>query len=264
MKRLMTATLGLGAVLGAALMATSVSAEDQLEIRWGTSPGYKPFIYKTEDGQLTGFDYEIGAALCAELNAECTWVEQAWDGIIPGLQANNYDAILASMSITEERKKVIDFTIPYQAAPTVFIAKDGVELNDAYESGLEGVTIGTQAGTVQHKFLEAKYPNAEIKTYPAQDEVWLDLKSGRIDATFVGAPQAESWLKSDDGAGFGLSGTEHESEEFFGIGAGIGVRQGEEELRDKISEAIRAIEASGEYKKINDRYFETNIYPATN
>ncbi len=168
------------------------------------------------------------------------------------------------MSITAERSKVIDFTIPYQASPTVFIAKSGVELNDAYETGLEGVTIGTQAGTVQQKFLEAKFPKATIKTYPSQDEVWLDMKSGRVDATFVGAPQAESWLKSDDGAGFALAGTEHESQEFFGVGAGIGVRQGETELRDKLSAAIRAIEANGEYKKINDRYFETNIYPATN
>lgn len=261
MKKILAATIGIVAIVCAATAIPTVTVAEELNIRWGTSPGYKPFIYKNEDGTLTGFDYEIGKALCAELNANCTWVEQAWDGIIPGLLAKNYDAILASMSITEERSKVIDFTVKYYHAPNVFITKEGTKLDDTYGK-LSGVKVGVQAGTTQHKFLQAKYPKAKIKTYPTQDEVWLDLKAGRIDTTFVTVPQAGSWLKSNNGKGFALSGSTHSDKKYFGVGEGIGVRKGETELRDKISAAIKAIRANGEYAKINARYFNVDIYGA--
>ncbi len=261
MNKLIAGITGVAAILGTSLLMPAAAYAEKLEIRWGASPGYKPFIFKKEDGTLTGFDYEIGAAICAELKAECTWVEQAWDGIIPGLLAKNYDAILSSMTITDERQKVISFTVKYYNAPNVFIAKDGTSLDDA-AGKLAGVKIGTQAGTTHQKYLEAKFPEAEIKTYPSQDEVWLDMKSGRIDATLVSAPQAESWLKSDQGQGFALAGGEHGDQAFFGIGEGIGLRKEDDKLREKISEGIKAIRANGEYAKINARYFDIDIYGA--
>lgn len=237
---------------------TALAAEDQLTIRWGTSPGYRPFIYKNADGSLTGFDFEIGAALCAEMNAECSWVEQAWDGIIPGLVANNYDAILASMSVTADRKKVIDFTRTYQNAPSRFVAADGFEF-DA-ESGLDGVRIGVQRGTTHHDLVKEYFPNADIKPYPTQDEVWLDLTADRLDATFVSSLIAVGWLGGDEAKGFGMVGEDYSDPAILGTGQAIALRKEDAELRDRISAAIDAIRASGEYQKINARYFDFDIF----
>lgn len=256
MKKLLSIVLA--SVIAAVFTASIVSAQD-LVIRWGTSPGYEPFIYKNADGSLTGFDYEIGAALCAEMNAECSWVEQAWDGIIPGLLAENYDAILGSMSITPDRQEVIDFTVKYQQGVERFVAKKDATYEDTPE-GLAGVKIGVQLGTTAHDYLKAVFPDADIKTYPSQDEVWLDLAAGRIDASLVGAIPGETFLTSDAGADFAQFGEPHDDPQYFGVGAGIGVRKGEEELRDAISEAILAIRANGEYAKINARYFSVDIY----
>lgn len=259
MKKLLAATLGVAAMLGAAAMTTTSASAEDLKIRWGTSPGYEPFIYKKPDGSLTGFDYEFGEALCKEMKAECTWVEQAWDGIIPALQANNYDAILGSMSITPKRQEVIDFTIPYQRGVTRFVAKEGATFNDA-RGEMKGVKIGVQAGTTEHDYLKAYYPDAEIKTYPSQDEVWLDMKAGRVEATVVGFVLAKKVLESDKGAGLAIFGSEHKDEKIFGPGAGIGVRKDDTDLRDKISAAILALRANGEYQKINANYFDIDIY----
>lgn len=112
----------LNAAAALTMLAGSVGiAAAETTIRWGTEAGYKPFMFKTAEGELTGFDYEIGNAICAELKATCTWVEQDWDGIIPALKAGKYDAILASMSITAERQKAVDFTGKYYHVPYAFV-----------------------------------------------------------------------------------------------------------------------------------------------
>jgi len=258
MRRLLVTTVTAISIGASALAVTSTLHAEELSIRWGTSPGYKPFIFKKADGSLTGFDHEIGAALCAEMKAKCTWVEQAWDGIIPGLKAKNYDAILASMSVTPDRQKVIDFTRTYQNAPSRFVAKEGADFDDTGD--LSGKVIGVQRGTTHHDFIKAKFPKAEIKPYPSQDEVWLDLTAGRIDGTFTSSLVIAGWLEGDDAKGYGVTGEDFFDPNILGSGSAIAVRKGEEELRDKLSAAIDAIRASGEYQKINARYFDFDIF----
>jgi len=258
MRKILVSTLTAVSICASALTVTTSAHAEDLTIRWGTSPGYKPFIFKNADGSLTGFDFEIGAALCAEMKAKCTWVEQAWDGIIPGLKAENYDAILASMSVTPDRQKVIDFSRTYQNAPSRFVAKEGADFDDTGD--LAGKVVGVQRGTTHHDLVKAKYPNVEIKPYPSQDEVWLDLTAGRIDGTFTSSLVAAGWLKGDEAKGYGMTGEDYFDAAILGSGAAIAVRKGEDELRDKISAAIDAIRASGEYQKINARYFDFDIF----
>ncbi|XYK79039.1 MAG: transporter substrate-binding domain-containing protein [Labrenzia sp.] len=260
MTTLFKKTLCAIAVLGSVAAPAPAFAES-LKIRWGTSPGYEPFIYKKSDGSLTGFDYEIGVALCEELKAECTWVEQAWDGIIPALQAENFDAILSSMSITEKRQAVVDFTDPYYRTATRFVGREGEEFNDA-RGELKNVKVGVQAGTTQHDYLKKFYPDADIKPYPTQDEVWLDLKAGRVDVTPISFIVADKVLETDKGAGLAYFGGEHTDPEVFGPGAGIAVRKGDDALREKITAAIHAIHKNGTYDKVNSKYFEIDIYPS--
>ena len=129
-----------------ALSAAGVSAKDWTEIRMASEGAYPPFNEIGANGALKGFDIDIGNALCAEMKAKCTWVKQEWDGMIPALMARKFDAIVASMSITEERKAKVDFTNKYYASPVVLIAKNGLPLRPELAS-LKGKKVAVQRGT---------------------------------------------------------------------------------------------------------------------
>ncbi|NVO56972.1 transporter substrate-binding domain-containing protein [Rhodobacteraceae bacterium B1Z28] len=245
------------AIIG--LMLGHAASAEELTIRWGTEAGYKPFMYKTSDGGLTGFDYDIGNAICAELKATCTWTEQDWDGIIPALQAEKYDAILASMNITDDRKRVVDFSERYYRIPNRFVAREDAPIDE--NSDLDGVVIGVQRATIQVGYLRAKWPKATIREYPTWDEVWLDLSAGRVDTAMANMIVIQdSFLTTDNGKGFVMQDTNHTDPEHFGEGTGIAVRKGETELAKKISGAIQDLRANGTYAEVNSKYFPFDVY----
>lgn len=245
------------ALTAAALIAVTLSAEakDWKTIRIGTEGAFPPFNYIDSDKQLGGFDIDIAKAVCAELKAECTFVAQDWDGIIPALQAGKFDAIFASMSITDERKQVVDFSRAYYATPSAFIAAKGSGITDISPDGLKGKTLGAQSSTIQSSYLEQNYPGFDVKLYPTQDEVNLDLVSGRIDALFVDKIVGMDWLKTADGACCEIVG-----KDVPGGPVGAAVRKEDTDLRDAISKAILAIKADGTYDKINAKYFPFSIW----
>ncbi|HEX2147457.1 MAG TPA: transporter substrate-binding domain-containing protein, partial [Pseudorhizobium sp.] len=119
----------------------SNAAAQETEIRIATEGAYPPFNYTDTDGSLKGFDVDIANALCEEMKAKCTLVAQDWDGIIPGLMANKYDAIIASMSITEERKQQIDFTNKYYTTPLAVVAPKDGEVKGVSVEDLEGKVV---------------------------------------------------------------------------------------------------------------------------
>jgi len=249
------------AALAAGVMALGVSAASaQDTLRIGVEGAYPPFSEKTASGDLVGFDIDIARALCAEMDVECTLVEQDWDGIIPALQAKKYDAIIASMSITPDRQKVVDFTDKYYQTPAKFAAKEGVDWADTPE-GLAGKTIGVQRGTIHDDYVSALYTDSEIKRYATQDEAYLDLQAGRVDAILADSiAVSDGFLKTEAGEGYAFFGSDHTDPQYFGEGAGIAVRKGEDDLRQSLNEAIAAIRENGVYKEINDKYFEFDIY----
>lgn len=229
-------------------------------LRIGVEGAYPPFSEKTTSGELIGFDIDIANALCAEMGKECTMVEQDWDGIIPALLAKKYDAIIASMSITAERQKIVDFTGKYYQTPAKFAAKAGMFTDDS-PAAMAGKRIGVQRGTTHDNFVTATYNDSEIVRYGTQDEVYLDLTAGRLDAIIADSTAVEEgFLKTDAGAGYAFFGSDHTVVEFFGEGAGIAVRKGEDDLREALNAAIAAIRADGTYDKIAAKYFNFNIY----
>jgi polar amino acid transport system substrate-binding protein len=161
----------------AALLVLSVGAASAQEttIKIGTEGAYPPFNNLTASGELEGFDIDLTKALCEEMKAKCEFVTQDWDGIIPALQAKRFDAIVASMSITEERKQQVDFTNPYYSNSLVFVAPKDSKFA-ATET--DGKTIGVQQGTISAEFAEKTYADADVKAYPTQVEAWADLESG--------------------------------------------------------------------------------------
>lgn len=247
--------------LGFALVAGTANAEVK-EVRMATEGAYAPFNYIDKDGKLGGFDVDIGNALCEEMKVKCEWVTSDWDAIIPGLLAKKFDAIVASMSITEERKKKVAFTGKYYNTPSRFFQEKGANI-EISEAGLAGKTIGVQGATIQENLLNDKFASvADIKAYATQDEANLDLVNGRVDVVFVDAIVAEEFMKTDTGKNTEFTGPTFSDPKYFGDGAGVAVRQEDTELQKMLDDAIKAIRANGKYKEINDRYFSIDVYGA--
>ena len=250
------------AVAAVAIAWTASVAEAQTrKIRLGTEGAYPPFNFVDKAGELQGFDIDIGNALCRAMAAECEWVTQDWDGIIPGLLARKYDAIVASMSITEERRKKVDFTDKYYVTPARFVRKrgSGIEIDEA---GLAGRTVGVQRATVSENFLRDNYGHlVTIKVYGTQDEANLDFIAGRVDLVIADSVVLlEGLLNTDAGKDAEFVGPDFTDSEWFGDGIGIAVRKGDDELLGMLNEAIGRIRADGTYGEINARYFDFDLY----
>jgi lysine-arginine-ornithine-binding protein len=258
-----TRTLTLAAALGAAtLLGLGLpAAAQQAEVRIGTIPeSYPPFTQVEANGELKGFEIDVGNALCAEMKVTCRWVLQAWDGIIPALQESKFDAIIASMSITDERKQVIDFSDKYYDTPAMFIGRkdEKVEITPA---GMKGKTVGVQVSTIHANYVQAKFGDVvDIRTYDTQENANLDLIAGRVDLIMADSiALQDGFLNTPDGADFEVKGQPF-TDPLLGAGVGVGVRKADTALRDKFSAAIKAVRADGTYKAINDKYFKFDAY----
>jgi len=242
------------------VVALAAGAADWNRIRVGVEGAYPPFSSLAADGTLQGFDIDIAKALCAELKAECQLVQAPFDGMIPGLQARKFDAIVASMSITDERRKVVDFTVRYYNSPARFVTRKGAKLAVTPE-GLKGRRVGVQRATIHDRYLTEQVKGAQVVRYTKQDEIFLDLASGRIDATLVDSVAAShGFLRTPAGKDFEFTGPAFEDPKYFGHGSGIAVRKSDADLRAKLDGAIAAIRANGTYKRIQDKYFDFDIY----
>ncbi len=255
----MKSLLKLAAAVAMLGFASGACAADKIKI--ATEGAYPPFNSVTADGKIIGFDVDIANALCERLKAECEIVTQDWDGIIPGLIAKKYDVIVASMSITDERKKQVDFTIPYYKSALTFVGKKGSGITEVTAETLKGKTVGAQSGTTQADFMAAAFPDIEIKAYPTQDEVNLDLANGRLDLGVSDLFPMMDWIdQAKDGACCELVGKPVLDPQYAGQGAGIALRQEDDTLREAINKALDEIVADGTYKAINDKYFKINIF----
>ena len=256
MRRLITL---LAAVLTVSLMAGAAQAAQKVKI--GTEGAYPPFNSIDKDGKLVGFDIDIANALCDAAGFECEFVVQDWDGMIPGLLAKKYDAIVASMSITDERKQKVDFTGKYYSTPAKFFAKKGSGLEISPE-GLKGKIVAVQRATIHENFLSDNYGKiVTIKSYATQDEAYLDIVSGRADAGIADSVAVmDGFLGTDQGKDFQFFGPDFNDPKWFGDGAGIAIRKGETDLLNAFNAAIDKIRADGTYAKINAKYFDFDVY----
>ena len=260
MRRLATALMAAAAL---AMLATGVHAQDKRKVKIGTEGAYPPFNSIDTNGELVGFDVDIAKALCDAANFECEFVVQDWDGIIPGLIAKKYDAIVASMSMTEQRKEVVDFTDKYYQTPAKFVAPKGADFDFSAE-GLAGMAIGVQRATTHENFVRAKFPEADVRSYATQDEANADLVSGRLDLVMADSVAlSEGFLKTDAGQDFEFVGPDYYDPQYHGEGVGIALRKGEDDLRATFNEAIDKIRGDGTYQAIADKYFDFDVYGPT-
>ncbi|SFK66874.1 amino acid ABC transporter substrate-binding protein, PAAT family (TC 3.A.1.3.-) [Pseudovibrio ascidiaceicola] len=244
----------------ALLASTQVQAKEWTKVRIGTEASYPPFAYTTADGKLIGFEIELGNALCAELKVECEWMPVDWDGLIPGLVAGKYDTIMASMSITPERKQRIQFSEKYYQTPPGVAVPNDSKITEASIEGMSGALVGAQVGATHAVFAEDILTKSEVSLYPTADEYKLDLESGRLDAAVDDVVVLSDWLKSEEGNCCKLLGTMSPIPEIHGEGVGVGVRKNDQDLADLFSKAVIALRENGKYKEINDKYFDFDAY----
>jgi len=245
------------------LTAPDAHAQDQDQarttIKIGTEGVYPPFNY-IEAGQLTGFDVDIARALCERAQLQCEFVTQDWDGMIPALLAHRIDAIVASLSITEERKKQIDFTAKYYGTGAKFVAAKADRITDTSPAALAGKIVGVQGSTTHQNLIQAKYPDVTLKTYATADDACEDLAIGRIDLVLSDKVLLGSWLKMSSAAACCEMVGEDINDPLLGEGVGVGLRKNAPALRDRLDAALAAILADGTWQAINDKYFEFSIY----
>ncbi len=219
-------------------------------LRIGTEGAYAPFNYTNADGTLGGFDVDMANAICEDMQVTCEITAQDWDGIIPGLKAGKYDAIVAAMSITPERAQQVAFTDPYFSNSLVFLAKKDNRFDPSNSSDIDAHSIAAQRSTVSSQWLEGAYPTANMKLYDTLSNAFLDLGSGRVDAMISDKLPALEWLSSESGVDYVVKGDEIDINDHFAIA----VRPGDE-LQAKINQSLANLKANGTYEKINQKYF---------
>jgi arginine/ornithine transport system substrate-binding protein len=248
-------------MLAIVLAAGSALAKDWKKVRIGVEGAYPPFSYTNPDGTLGGFDIDIAKALGEAMGAEVTLVAQDWDGIIPALLAKKYDAIIASMSITEERKKKVAFSKKYYQTPAKFICKKGT-MKEFSKEAIKGKAVGVQRATIHDRYLTDNYgKDVKVKRYGTQDEAYLDLTAGRVDMLLADSVAlSDGFLMKPEGKDYQFIGPDLSDPKWFGDGAGIAIRKQDKELVEKFNMAIDTIRANGTYKKVQDKYFDFNVY----
>jgi arginine/ornithine transport system substrate-binding protein len=254
--------LALLGALALSLLSPLSMADEAKPVRIGIEAAYPPFAMKTPEGAITGFDYDIGNALCAEMQVKCVWIEQEFDGLIPALKVRKFDAVLSSLNITPERLKSVDFTNKYYATPARLAMKAGTVLNDPLVD-LKGKKVGVQRASIYDRYATEVYAPAgiEVVRYSSQNEIFLDLTAGRVDATLADVVNIDDgFLKTDAGKGFALVGPDYTEAKYFGDGVGIAVRKGDKAMAERFNKAIAAIRANGKYQEVQNKYFQFNVY----
>ena len=258
-----------------AALAIFFSSAQAGSIKIGTEGAYPPWNAKDESGKLIGFEVELANFLCIYMEADCTIVEQDWDGMIPGLVMRKYDAIMAGMSITGERMKTINFSQGYadevaslavmkgsslegmDTPKAINLSTGGGDVKKALKTltaALAGKTIGVQTATIHQNFLESgDVGSIKIKTYKTQDEVNLDLAAGRIDAALAAAVAFTDYAEKS-GKPVVLVGPTF-SGGAFGNGVGVGIRKDDTDLLKRFNKAIDVARKNGKISELAIKWF---------
>jgi octopine/nopaline transport system substrate-binding protein len=270
------------ALVGAALSFGGAAAQEKT-VKIATEGAYAPWNFTGAGGKLEGFEIDLANDLCARMKVKCEIVAQDWDGIIPALNAKKYDAIMAGMSITDERKKVIDFAGPYANSPNGFLVAKNSPLakmpgtGQAYNLGtqqaeaekaidalkpvLKGKTVGVQGSTIHSNFAD-KYlkGTAEVREYKSTEAHDLDLAAGRIDAVLADATAIIGTLEKPEFKDYVLVGPSITGG-MLGAGVGVGLRKDDTELKKSFNDAIQAAIKDGTVQKLSMKWFKIDTTP---
>ena len=242
--------------------ATAAFAAIPQKIRIGTDPTYAPFESKNAKGELVGFDIDLANELCKRIKAQCTYVENPLDALIPSLKAKKIDVIMSSLSITEKRQQEIAFSDKLYAADSRLIAAKGSPIQPTLDS-LKGKHVGVLQGSTQEAYANETWRSkgVDVVAYANQDLVYSDLAAGRLDAALQDEVAAsEGFLKQPAGKDFAFAGSSVKDKKYFGDGTGVGLRKDDAELTAAFNKALGELRQDGTYDKMAKKYFDFNVY----
>ncbi|EKD60566.1 MAG: Extracellular solute-binding protein family 3 [uncultured bacterium] len=229
-------------LLASALLAFGAGLASAEVVRLATEGAYPPFNFIDDKGEIAGFEREFGDEICKRAALECTWTTNEWDSIIPNLQSGNYDVIIAGMSITEERGKIITFSENYYPpAASAYLAASA-------DADVKGGVVSAQVSTIQAAYVAES--GATLLEFPTPDETVAAVRNGEAVAVFADKDYLRPFADESNGAlmfvGDDIS---------IGGGVGLGMRQSDTELKAKMDAAIQAMKADGSLNTLIEKYF---------
>ncbi|MBS0342507.1 MAG: transporter substrate-binding domain-containing protein [Proteobacteria bacterium] len=254
--------------LFAGLMALCSVAAMGREIKAGVQCTYPPFNYRDASGELKGFEIDIAREIGRRINANVQFVCLGFDGLIPALLSKKIDIVTSSLSITEARKKSIDFSVPYRASTARFVGRKSAGLhpmkadNTPNPDSLKGKVVGVQRATTNDSYLAGEFAGVEISRYDSAENMLLDLVAGRIDLALVSPMKVRTdFLEKPEGRNYEFVGPEIEAPKYLGDGVAVGLQKGSTALRDEINAALQGMFADGTFKTINQKYWTFSVLP---
>lgn len=242
--------------LASLVLLPNAQAQSKQPLKFATEATYPPFVYMGPSGKIKGFGAAIVHALCQKMKTQCVTVNQPWDSLIPSLKLGKYDALFGGMDITPAREQQVDFTHSYYKNSAGFVASKAAHLVVS-KSGLKGKTIGVQGGTTFDTYLQKVYgSDVTINRYPSEQDAFLDLASGRVDAVMGDTPLLKAWIAKNSKQYAMIN--QLNSVKYFGAGHGIAVKKGNKKLQNALNKALVGIKADGTYSKIVSKYFGQN------
>ena len=236
-------------------------------LRVGMECTYAPFNFRDADGELMGYDVDVAKGVAGIIGADLEFVCQQWDGMIPALLANKFDLIIASMSITEKRLKKMDFSDTYRISVGRLVGRKdaGWELFDdagnPIPENFAGLKVGLERATTYSDWFENELPEAEVVLYDSNEALYLDLVNGRTDMIMTNPMKAYlRFLSQEDGGGFEFVSPQIDERKYFGIGVGIGLRKGNDELKARLNDAIKTLTEDGSLERYALQYFPFAIH----
>jgi octopine/nopaline transport system substrate-binding protein len=274
--------LAVALVVAASSLSLPAEAKDWQTVTIALEGSYEPWNLTRPDGSLGGFEPELAQNLCARMKVKCKLIAQDWDGMMAGLKVGKFDVIMDALSVTDERKKEIAFSLPYASTPAVFVATKTGKLArlagtgktvrlagnasdkatvSALRAALKGKTIGIQSGTVYSGFIYGNFKDvATIREYKTAAEHDLDLVSGRIDVAFDDATYFISAFAKPDNKSLAFTGPEIAGP-IWGDGEALGLRKSDADLKARFDVAIKAALADGTVKRLSMKWFKLNVAP---
>ncbi|RWA60013.1 transporter substrate-binding domain-containing protein [Mesorhizobium sp.] len=263
------------------LAGTAVAQNLPDHITIATEGAYPPWNYTNSDGSLGGYEIDLTKILCERMKIKCDVVPQEWSGIIPGLTVGKYDAIIASMGVTEERKKVVAFSKPYAKAPNGFLTTGDNALKDLPDAGqsfdlakspkdaeaaievlkgkLAGKVIGVQTGTTAATFASQYFKNLEIREYPSFEQLGLELTAARIDVAIANVTAFKAVIDANAKGALVFAGPTFAGG-VLGLGTtNVALRPKDDALRAAFDDAITAINKDGTNKALTAKWFGVDI-----